>query len=419
MYFPNAFKKVFMARAVGGDIDLRTTGSTADLPAGAVGLYDSDTYQAISAAPGSGNQPFILAQGSYHTNDKMGPFHGGYQESVKSKKINPKYISRAFTIASATPQTQIIAVGWDLNTSGGNETGPVFECGKTYRLRLDYKGSPVLRFLNHNGYKDLDAYTGCCGDDCNAGCTGDPKDPVTVLLQWKDIISQDPFLSKFLQAEVYWRDGAGPYTAEEAYSAYDVSQDSSLTAYVEDTTDPEDIIAGIKIMAAYEDTKFGDCTFTVTDHYELEPIFVFASLRDESGNPCAIRNVINSATEEMVTELQAPRQAQGVGETVLREWILSNRYLQDTFPDGSHIDQFRLREVLDDVALPNTTRTGLYDRICILHNVPRFNNPTGVFDNDQYLCVVIVPAGTDTTAFTTLLQDFLDLAGNGVTIESL
>jgi hypothetical protein len=44
----------------------------------------------------------------------------------------------------------------------------------------------------------------------------------------------------------------------------------------------------------------------------------------------------------------------------------------------------------------------------ILHNVPRFNNPTGTFDNDQYLLVIHVPTGTDTSGIT----DFVIAAAN-------
>jgi hypothetical protein len=34
-------------------------------------------------------------------------------------------------------------------------------------------------------------------------------------------------------------------------------------------------------------------------------------------------------------------------------------------------------------------RNNLYTRYYLLHNVPRFNNPTSTFDNDQYLLEVI------------------------------
>jgi hypothetical protein len=138
---------------------------------------------------------------------------------------------------------------------------------------------------------------------------------------------------------------------------------------------------------------------------------IYASGVDESGEPCNVQNIT-------ATEVQAPRQASGVGETVLRDFILSNRYLQEPFSDGGHVNSLRLREILDDVNLGAVSRTARYDQICILHNVPRFNNPSSTFDNDQYLLVINVPTGTTTTAFTNLIGDMLDLAGNGVVLEN-
>ncbi len=515
MYFPNAFKKVYVAAVNTGAIDLKTTGSTPALTAGQIGLYDAKTYTAISAAGAAGtNQNFILVQGSYYSNDKIGPFHGGYKESIKSKVINPKYVSRFFKVVAKTPLNQIISIGW--NQAVGSSTGPAFVCGKTYDLRLDIKGSHALSFLNHQIYKTLSAFTGCCADDCNASCTGDPVDAASVLLQYKDQINNDPFLKSFVIAQVYTKNltslaapaspsatkvaggslTAGSYfykitainangetlpstevtattettnlrinlawtavTGATSYRIYrgtssgaenmyftsstnsysDISATAGTTAvvptvgtasqgdpvevstdtYVPVTGDTADnVVASLQITVAYVDTIFGNCTFTVTDRYDLEPLFVYASIVDETGNPCAVRNIANSSTGAMVTELQTPRQASGVGETVLRDLILSESYLQNYFPDGNNVDQLRLREVIGDPSLSTVSRSGLYDQVCILHNVPRLYNPSSTFDNDQYLLVVNVPTGTTTTAFTNLVQAILDVAGNGVTLET-
>jgi len=54
-----------------------------------------------------------------------------------------------------------------------------------------------------------------------------------------------------------------------------------------------------------------------------------------------------------------------------------------------------MREIEANPGVLNLTtvaaRNGLYNRFCILHSVPRFNNPSGVFDNDQYLIEIAVP----------------------------
>lgn len=466
MYFNHAFKKVFVAGVDTGAIDLKTTGTTAALAAGEIGLFDAKTYSAISAGAGDGvNQPFILAQGSYRSSDKIGPFHGGYKESIKSKVINPKYVSRIFKVSAVAPLQHVIELG-----------GLSITCGQNYDLRLDLKGSPALRTVNHNLYKTLPAFSGCCDDNCAIPCDGsaDSVDEAVVLLQWADAINGDPILSQFLLAEV---------TVDELVTTGTVSVSPTGDANIEisaipDTTGLEagmrvrgagvsglivsvdsgtqvtldtvntvagtgvDIIfsnvvetatytpvtsssaaaaavnATLRITAAYVDTVFGDCTFSVNDHYELEPLFIYASVVDESGDPCAVRNTINSSGTG-VTEVQAPRQAEGTGESLLRELILFNRYLQDPFPDGNSVDSIRKREVQGDVSLSTVTRANLYDKVCILHNVPRGYNPTGIYDDDQYLLEVYVPTGTTTTAFTNLLIDVIhDGSGNTLTLEA-
>jgi len=460
MYFNHAFKKVYVSAVNAGAISLRTTGSTQDLTAGQLGLFDAKTYAAIAAA-GAVNQPFILAQGSYRTQDKIGKFHGGYKESIKSKTINPKYVSRFFKVNAVTPLSQIIDV-----------SGLDITCGNTYQLRLDIKGSPALRTLKRNAYHTLDAFAGCCADGCDAPCNGDPVDENVILLQWAAQINEDPIISLFVRAYVLNNSlattgttsvaaapanvritalastagvavgdyvtgpgvGAGakvvtvdsgtqvtvdkPSTAAGTGVAIQFSKPLVAGTYVPVTGAGAAAVVGhLRIEAAYEDTKFGDCTFSVTDHYELAPLRLYVSAVDETGDPCAVKNIINSSTGVGVTEIQAARQASGTGESVLRDLTLFMRYLQDPFPEGASVDSLRMREVQLDPSLGTVARTGLYDQVCILHSVPRFNNPSGTFDDDQYLLVVNVPTGTVTTTFTTLVSNILTAGGNPTALE--
>ena len=70
-------------------------------------------------------------------------------------------------------------------------------------------------------------------------------------------------------------------------------------------------------------------------------------------------------------------------------------------------------------AAPAIDRTAQYARVFIQHSVPRFNNPTGTFDNDQYVLEVIFPStgqgATDLTAFTEGVTAWLDGAGSACT----
>lgn len=454
MYFPHAFRKSFLPAVSGGTLSLVSSGSTAALTAGQLGVFHSQTFAALTSGSVT---PFIIAQGSYFTSDKIGPVHGGYKESVKSKVVNPKYISRVMKVSSKTPQNQIIKV----DASGC--TG--FACDTTVRLRLDVKGSPALRFLNHQLYKTLDAYTGCCDASNN------PVDQTVVLLKWADQINEAPLLKDFIQAKV-WKEAhtgvaidptsgsativvanadrtkftvgdkveaagipagtvvvsvgaadsassgnANVVLSKAATSSTNVNAsifDAVATAtYTPATSSLGSVNSHLEISVAYVDTKFGNATFTPTDKYDIEPLFMYASFVDESGDPCSV----NCLT---VSESQAPVQASGVGETVLRELILDGRYLQNAYPDSSRIDSFRMREIEADPALATVDRNGLYDQVLILHNVPRFNNPTSTFDNDQYLLVVHVPKGTDVTALTNFVVASANAAqgANTVALES-
>ena len=448
MYFPNAFRKSFLPAST----TLASSGSTAALTAGQIGFFDAKTFQVVSAQAA----PFILAEGSRFASDKIGPVHGGYKESKKSKAINPKYISRLIKVTSDVAQNQIIKV--EANACAG------LACDSTIRLRLDVKGSPALRFLNHQLYKTLDAYTGCC-DVNNAAI-----DHTVALLKWADQINEAPLLKDFVQAKVWLETTASvaidptsglatiavanadaalfqvgekvvhsslaPNSLVVLVGAADSASSGNTTitlsenavsstngnaavftaqttaGYTPATSSLGSVNSHLDIVGAYVETKFGNCTFTPTDKYDLEPLFIYASVVDESGEPCKVECVT-------VSETRAPKQVSGLGETVLRELILDGRYLQNAYPDSSRVEHLRMREIEADPALATVNRNGLYDQVLILHNVPRFNNPTSTFDNDQYLIVVHVPAGTNTDSITNFIAASASAAGNAVSLETV
>jgi len=66
--------------------------------------------------------------------------------------------------------------------------------------------------------------------------------------------------------------------------------------------------------------------------------------------------------------------------------LLAQSYLQNFFATD-----IRIREITQgDQMLNSVNRNALYTRYFILNSVPRFNNPSGVFDNDRYMNEIIV-----------------------------
>jgi hypothetical protein len=497
--------------AFGISVPTLASGSTASLTAGQVGFFSPDGVAVQTASA----KPFIIAQGSYFNNDKISPALGGYKESVKTKMINPKYVSRVIKVTAKQARQMVVQVPVTCGLA----------CDTTYRLRVDVKGSPALRFLSHNMYRTLDSYTGCCD-------TTDPtlqKDPVPTLINWADQINLSPIFNTMVQARVFKLAVTNTTTAAaatsvtttqatfipSAFTSIVVGQKvvgtgipaNSFVTTVNGTTNititypaqqtaptigastsvkyyndlysgaigtPQlgaaqvipgtgtetgvggsaivsagvatgDVIAAIgtggaalydmnpasaasftvdahiELSAAYIETKFGICTFTPTDKYDLEPLLIYTSLTDESGDPCAVNcfttsnsNTGTNTADNDATVIQLPIQASGIGETVLRDMILSDRYLQLAYPDSNRVESLRMREIEQNPGLNNISRTSLYDQVMILHSVPRFNNPSGMFDNDQYLLVFHVPTGTSTSALTNYIVSSVTAAGGTI-----
>jgi hypothetical protein len=223
-YFPHAFQKMLIANSF-------VTGAgtfSGALTAGQVAVINAATNLSIdlTASPTYANNPlFYIAQGSFHTTDKVGPFIGGYKESVKSKGINPKYVSAFYVSEPAAPVQDIQQVQ---AVVGCNVT-----CDTTYRLRIDIKGSPALRFLTHNVYYTLDAWTGCCDASNNN------IDPNVVLLGWLDRLNIYPTLSTsggeniFVEGKVWNRvlnSGAAATASATAAAALTVSERTGINA---------------------------------------------------------------------------------------------------------------------------------------------------------------------------------------------
>lgn len=415
-------------------------------------------WPSVAVAP-TGGEPLTLVSTSLYQNDKVGPFHGGYQETNKSKMINPRFINQFYVVEAAAAQSHIIGVGATPNLDLGDTQAdccPSFYCNETYNLRLDLKGSPVLRMLNHNAYELAYAYTGCCD-----GPTPTLVDPADVMGAWMNYINEDPKLSgvygqtaqrlvnvgitvtcddgtnwtMFLPdnavagvAGVYFEaDGTTPTAAATAFHAEVVAATGATIAApapystYTSTFDPDapNCCAGLVVQAAFVETKFGDCTFQPTDHFEIEPILIQASLLDETGDPCVFEQlcisdgISVSAGNVVLPAIQFGSQAMGTGESILRELILSEGYQQNHFHTGSDL---RLREITQGYDVSNAVgRNALYTSYYIKHTVPRYNNPSGTFDNDQYL--IKIPVDARDANFEAFMAAWLAGANNPVTLE--
>jgi hypothetical protein len=420
-YFNHAFQKSFLLETftskAGGK--LGTAGN--QLSKGELALVNAKTWDILRTSYASeiGCCNIVIANGALYQNDKIGPFHGGYQESNKSKEINPKYVSRLYSVQANVAQQAVVNIGNTPYTATLDPEVPAcckqFLCGETYYLRLDIKGSPALRFLNHQAYLTVSAYTGCCPADSIAPT---PVDSTLVMIEWAKQIVDSPLISPFILPVVVAEDGTvyyKPGTVDTNGLLYPNTWDTYVSP-----GHTEDECAGLILYGAYVDTKFGDCTFQTSDFYEKEPVLIYASEVDLNGDPCTFTGIC------VVDECKG-LQPNGLGESALREIILSESYRQNFF----HSD-LRIREITQgDQIVSAVNRRLFYDALYLQHNVPRFNNPSGVFDNDQYLLQVFALAGSladgepdgslnpEIVSLAEWLGEWLDNCGNNCNSENI
>ena len=345
-------------------------------------------------------------------------------------------------------------------------------------MRIDVKGSPALRFLNHNAYVIADSANVCCIDG------QEYIDPALVLATMAQMALADPLIKPFAaEADLDGVDtstlsaGGATYVeangvatsgsstgsgatiniltlgASDAIATYSIAAAGSgyvagdvlavaggdgngailvdtvsaggvvvttTTAGVSTSavytiaevmdgtyvasTDPNGatkVSACMNFVGAYVDTTFGNCSFDTRDHYNAEPVELILSQLDETGNPCNDCGVASRTPGSM-------QQTQG--EEVIRDLILSERYRQSPYNQGN-ADSARIREIeMSDELLSAVDRTAIYKAYYVQHSVPRFNNPSGVFDNDQYVYKIYVKCSD--TESQTAMEKVMDALSN-------
>jgi hypothetical protein len=360
--------------------------------------------------------PLVLVSGSIHPNDKIGKFHGGYAETVKSKTINPKYVSAFYRVDDCPAQQAQISVGANSNNYEGGScnlnSGTVinkdFLCGETYSLRVDIKGSPALRTLTRNSYYTASAYTGCCPDDSIAPVV---VNPLIVYTGWAYQLLNSPLVNPFIEVQITYSTDGGTNWNELGDGTSSKTNIDYLLARIQDPTllpGDDTTLAGLLINGAYVDTRFQNCTFYPNDSIIafLEPVKVYASEVDLNGDPCTFGGLC-------VYNTCSPYQLKGTGENVIRDLILTEGYMQQPFYTGSDL---RIREITNGNDVYDAIdRFSTFTRYYLQHSVPRFNNPTGTFDNDQYLLEIVTDG--DEPTFENFVEAWLANANSACVLD--
>ena len=343
-YFDHAYRKSMISTTGEAAAGLMTSA----IPAGSWAVVDAASYLTVAVPPVT-ETGFLLVQGNLNTVDTIGgnPLHGGYAESIKSKLIKSHFINRMWKSCCYDPSLVTIVL---------TIPNDCYPCDSHPQLRIDVKGTDVLRYLNRNAYMVADV-TGCCDGGVGSDWTG-----TEVADGWVAAINNDATINPFILASN---------------------------------------VANVLTLAVQTDmeTIFADCSFDTRDWYPYEPLQFMASILDDDGDPCTDCCVTSVPAFVACTATQVQGRPETSGELILRELIMDGRYRQDGGWNQGNRDSSRFSEIEHGTALvnavnrptsPNAYPVGYYAQYYLLHSVPRFNNPTGVFDNDQYLISIAV-----------------------------
>lgn len=415
---PDSFQPYYLVDSFNGLINMATSGTTASLinTPGLLGIFNTPIATGVygNAISTGTSSPCIIGVGSWHTKDKIAANWGGLLEPEFTQIIDWNKVYDFAKTTAQTAQNQVVAFGWD--QTSGSTTGPLFYCGTNYNFQIELQGQAVLSFLDHQFYNTVSAVGACCGSDCSSGCTSTYVDAATILLQWKDGLNQNPYFPYFINPQVFVQNGA---SKTEVFSAYDHSLNSANATYIPNTSTPQTVVAGLVITVAYVATEFGTCTFSPTDYFNIEPLFIQGTLVNQNASPCAVNTTINTSVPNMFTEITPGRQVRGLGQQVVRNLLKWAAYRQEFFPDGQWVGSLRMREIENYTQLTDVSVSGLYDSIILRFNQTRAWNYSSITDQDAYCLTFYVPTGTSTTAFTNLINGCLTAAGNGVQLRTV
>lgn len=157
---------------------------------------------------------------------------------------------------------------------------------------------------------------------------------------------------------------------------------------------------GVRITAAYEDTKFGGCSFSPMDYYSVRPLKLQIHEFDDSGMPC--KTPIPSRQTRFAS---MPTQS---GEWVIRQLIRANRY--KAFANFYH--DVRLREVLDANLHEVVDRSKNYVTYHLKVRQNRlYQNHNADFSPEIFEFMFAFPVGTDTSTFERQIENFTSQFG--------
>lgn len=155
------------------------------------------------------------------------------------------------------------------------------------------------------------------------------------------------------------------------------------------------VLCGVRVEAAYEDTRFGGCSFDPVDYYSVRPLKLEITEFDDSGIACA-----TPVPSRKIRNSSMPTQS---GEYIVREYIRSNVYRAY----GEFNLNPRLREALDGEMHEIIDRNKFYNIYYLKVQQNRSGmNPTNNYSPEIFEFRIALEVGKDATELENLIESF-------------
>jgi len=366
---------------------------------------------------------------------------------IKYKYISDMWITDCNSETAGKHVTEISPFIGRVAAGAATGAQSCFPCGSDPIMRVDIDGTAALRLLNHNAYQSLSGSLPmpnaaaraqatfptsgvdmcCLPQNATSATVGNSGiAPSIVAINFRDQFNNDPILSKLGTAKVFANRTAAPtlfyeVTAGSAFEQQVYIGGARGVMWVANNVGALDTVIAVAAVPVVADaffsdnkyrlvielktscelqTQFSSCSFDTRDFYLMGGLKPLASLQDEAGVPCvacqgyveeatvASTGIASGATNPVNLDFLQRRTS---SETGINDILMTENYRQSPYNQGNR-DSSRMRQqegmsgIVDLLGRDATSSScaGHFKVYHMLHNVPRFNNPSGTFDNDQY-----------------------------------
>jgi hypothetical protein len=230
---------------------IASTGSTANLTFGQVGLFAQSTFQPVNVSTLNANDFVFFATGSFHTTDSLGAYNNGLKQSIKSIFFRPADVLEIRKSAPIAAVNETMILGWDGIDNSTCESLS-FTAGSTYRFQVRVWGEDVYATYLHPVVRTFTMVTECDpSPNCTTGCVGSALDKGTYTMKMVDLINNDVELQKFVKAEAILSGITAPSTSGVSWTLTVADNGDALGLAAIQTKYPTYIVSRESYSAPY------------------------------------------------------------------------------------------------------------------------------------------------------------------------